>query len=140
MVSAHCLFLALAPPLRNPVAIAILRRRPETSLEPRQHLASAKKTQGGSHLRAQRVSCLGGRGRIEYKAMVTIATLLSFLLFILFACLLFSSPFYFISLFSLPIVMSNMVGWRKRGRKGTNRLTAPRAPLLPWGTAHSSRR
>lgn len=47
LLSMHCLSLALAPALRNPVGMAILYWRPEAGLQPSQHLVSAKEYKEG---------------------------------------------------------------------------------------------
>lgn len=96
LVSMHCLFLALALALRNPVGIAILQWGPEASSRLRQHLVSAKEYKrggGGSHLRAQKSYCLGRKRQI--KAITTTATLLSPLYSIFLPSHLVSILFYF---------------------------------------------
>lgn len=67
-----------------------------------------------------------------YQAMATAAVALSTLQSITYP--LISSPFYFISLFSFPIVASKMVGLEAGGRKGRGwQLQEPRPPpQCPW--------
>lgn len=54
-----------------------------------------KKCKEGPTGEPRRVSCLGGRGRLEYKAMATIATLLSTLYSVCLSSLFISVLFYF---------------------------------------------
>lgn len=109
LASAYCLFLAPSPALRNPVGTAILQWGPKANLGPSQLLASVNKHKEGPTWEPRRASCLGGRAE-KYKTMaITAISLYSI------AYLLFSSPFYFISLVSFPVII--LIWWDLGRRK-----------------------
>lgn len=115
LILMHCLFLALAPALRNPVGMAILQWRPEASPRPRRHLVSAKEYKESPTGELCRAGCPGGRSRAESKAKAATAILLSILYSICLSSLFISILLYFPILFSNLPVKDGRVGGREEG-------------------------
>lgn len=109
LVSTHCLFLALSLALQNPLGMAVLQWRPEPVPGPGCIWSQPRNIMRVPFESPEELVAWAEKAEQHTRHWKQLPFF--FLLFILFACHLFSAPFYFISLVFPP---SCQIWWGER--------------------------